>query len=251
MALRHISLSVSAILSSLVSFAAGDTCSAVSNQSNINVQRSPSVEYQNEQQNYWSTGCGALKPSCILYPSSAEEVSAIVKVLDANNETFVVKSGGHNPNAGFASIAGGPLISTKYLNEVTFDSSSMTVRVGPGNDWEDVHKVLNDVGVTVVGGRIGEVGVGGYIVGGGFSFLSAEYGWAANNIVEFEVVLANASIITASDTSHPDLYKALKGGGNNFGIVTAYTMVAHPQGEASLQTSLGMVKILMLVDLGR
>ncbi|KAF1951770.1 hypothetical protein CC80DRAFT_597222 [Byssothecium circinans] len=107
----------------------------------------------------------------------------------------------------------------------------MTVRVGPGNDWEDVHNALKGTNVTVVGGRIGEVGVGGYVVGGGLSFLSAQYGWAANNIVEFEVVLANATIVTASNTTNPDLYKALKGGGNAFGIVTAFTMIAHPQGQ--------------------
>lgn len=107
----------------------------------------------------------------------------------------------------------------------------MTVRVGPGNDWQDIHQALEGTGTTVVGGRIGEVGVGGYVLGGGLSFLSTQYGWAANNIVEFEVVLANATIVTASNTSHPDLYLALKGGGNNYGIVTAYKMVAHTMGE--------------------
>ena len=112
----------------------------------------------------------------------------------------------------------------------------MTVRVGPGNDWQDVHKALEDTGVTVVGGRIGEVGVGGYVVGGGLSFLSTQYGWAANNIVAFEVVLANATIVTASNTSHADLYEALKGGGNNYGIVTSYIMVAHPMGQVSRAT---------------
>jgi hypothetical protein len=234
MAFKHFAVSNLVLLSSLISSAAADTCSSAANLSNVNIQKTPSIEYLNEQTNYWSTGCGALKPACILYPSSAEEVSAIVSILNENNETFAVKSGGHNPNEGFASIAGGPLISTKYLNEVTFDESSMTVRVGPGNDWEDVTAVLKDLGVTVVGGRIGEVGVGGYVVGGGLSFLSTEYGWAANNIVEFEVVLANATIVKASADSHPDLYKALKGGGNNYGIVTSYTMIAHPQGQVSM-----------------
>ncbi|CAO2657439.1 Nn.00g035650.m01.CDS01 [Neocucurbitaria sp. VM-36] len=223
-------LYVSTFFSYLVHSVAANTCSQVGTLG-VDIKRSPSIEYLTEQNNYWSTGCGALKPSCILYPKTADEVAVIVQVLHDNNETFAVKSGGHNPNEGFASIQGGPLISTKELNEVLFDSASMTVRVGPGNDWEDIHKALQDTGVTVVGGRIGEVGVGGYIVGGGLSFLSAEYGWAANNVVEFEVVLANASIVTASSTSHPDLYKALKGGGNNYGIVTAYTMIAHPIGQ--------------------
>jgi FAD/FMN-containing dehydrogenase len=233
MAFQRLVLSLSLLLPFFNRPAAADTCSTVGSQSNIEIKRALSIEYTEEQNNYWSTGCGALKPSCILYPRSAEEVAAIVKVLNQNNESFVFKSGGHNPNAGFASIDGGPLISTKDMNEVAFDSASMTVRVGPGNDWEDVHEALQDTGVTVVGGRIGEVGVGGYVVGGGLSFLSAEYGWAANNIVEFEVVLANATIVTASNASHTDLFMALKGGGNNYGIVTSYVMEAHSMGEVS------------------
>lgn len=233
MAFSPVTLSIFAILASMIRPVVGDTCSSVTNLSNVHIERIPSIEYLDEQNNYWSTGCGALKPSCILYPSSAKEVATIVEILNENNEMFAVKSGGHNANNGFASVQGGPLISTKYLNEVLFDPSSMTVRVGPGNDWQDVQEAIKNDGVAVVGGRIGEVGVGGYVVGGGLSFLSAEYGWAANNIVEYEVVLANATIVTASNTSHPDLYRALKGGGNAYGIVTSYTMVAHPQGEVS------------------
>lgn len=113
-----------------------------------------------------STGCAALKPACIIKPASAQEMATVVKTLNQNNETFAVKSGGHNPNQNFASIDGGPLISTADLNEVTLDRASMTVRVGPGNRWEDVHEVLDGTNVTVVGGRIGNVGVGGYVVGG-------------------------------------------------------------------------------------
>ena len=89
-----------------------------------------------------------------------------MKVLQTNNETFAIKSGGHNPNNYFASVQGGPLISTSALTEVTFDKASNTVAVGPGNKWEDVHTALDSTGVTVVGGRIGNVGVGGYLVGG-------------------------------------------------------------------------------------
>jgi FAD/FMN-containing dehydrogenase len=217
---------------------AADTCSQVKELSASQIINRFSLEYTSQNLNYWSTGCGALKPSCMLYPKNAQEVSTIVQILNENNETFAIKSGGHNPNAGFSSIQGGPLISTKELNEVTFDPASMTVRVGPGNDWQDVHKALEGTNVTVVGGRIGEVGVGGYVLGGGLSFLSTQYGWAANNIVSFEVVLANSSIVTASNSSNADLYKALKGGGNNYGIVTAYEMVAHPMGEVSQHAAL-------------
>ncbi|KAF2691945.1 FAD-binding domain-containing protein [Lentithecium fluviatile CBS 122367] len=231
MANMRLAVVASLLFGYLTQTTVADTCETVAGTTAIEIKYSPAAEYTQEQLNYWSTGCGALKPSCQLYPTTAAEVAAIVTILNSNNDSFVTKSGGHNANRGFASIEGGPLISTKKLNEVTFDAASMTVRVGPGNDWQDVHEALQDTGVTVVGGRIGEVGVGGYVVGGGLSFLSTQYAWAANNIVEYEVVLANASIVTASSTTNPDLYKALKGGGNSYGIVTTYTMVAHPQGQ--------------------
>ncbi|KAI1140162.1 FAD binding domain-containing protein [Hypoxylon sp. FL0543] len=215
----------------LVAFVAADTCETVENRTAISVLKPASIDYTTEQTQYWSTYSGDLKPSCILEPETTEEVAAIVSILHENNETFAIKSGGHNPNNYFASVNGGPLISTKKLNEINFDANSETVRVGPGNRWDEVGEQLDATGYTVVGGRIGNVGVGGYLLGAGLSFMSTEYGWAANSVVEFTVVLANASIVTASETSHPDLYMVLKGGGNNFGIVTSYVLQAYPQGD--------------------
>lgn len=154
-----------------------------------------------------------------------------MQTLVANNESFAVKSGGHNPNKYFASISGGPLISTSQMNEVVYDAASGTVRVGSGNKWEDIHKVLDPLGVTVVGGRIGNVGVGGYVLGGGLSFLSTQYGWAANSLVAAEMVLPNGTSITASNSSNTAIFEALKGGGSNFGIVTTYVLKTYPIGQ--------------------
>lgn len=90
----------------------------------------------------------------------------IVDTLQKNNESFAVKSGGHNPNQNFSSVAGGPLVNLKNLNEITYDAVLGTARVGPGNRWTAVITALEAYNVTVVGGRIGHVGVGGYLVGG-------------------------------------------------------------------------------------
>jgi FAD/FMN-containing dehydrogenase len=65
---------------------------------------------------------------------------------------------------------------------------------------------------------------------GGLSYLSTQHGWAVDNVLEFEVVLANASIVTATKTHNVDLFNVLKGGGNNFGVVTSYTLKAYPMG---------------------
>ncbi|KAI0007439.1 FAD binding domain-containing protein [Xylariaceae sp. FL0662B] len=213
------------------SVAAQDTCETVQERTSISTLKPFTLDYNTEQTEYWSTSCGDLKPACIITPSTTEEVAAVVSILRENNDTFAVKSGGHNPNNYFASVDGGPLLSTMKLNEVIFNSDDETVRVGPGNRWEDVSGTLDGTGYQAVGGRIGNVGVGGYILGGGLSFMSTQYGWAANSVLEFTLVLANASIITVNENNHPDIFTALKGGGNNFGIVTSFLLRAYPQGD--------------------
>lgn len=121
-----------------------------------------------------SEGCAGLKPACLLEPQNAQEVSELIKILAGNNDEFAIKSGGHNPNNFYASTKGGALISTKKMNEVTIDKARGTVTVGPGNRWDDVFKKLEGTGLAVVGGRMGEVGVGGFLLGGGLSFLSTQ-----------------------------------------------------------------------------
>jgi FAD/FMN-containing dehydrogenase len=101
-----------------------------------------------------SSACSALLPGCILVPDSAAQISLIVKTLLENDEKFAIKSGGHNPNQNFSSVAGGPLINLKNLTEVTYDAESAVILA------------LQPYNVTVVGGRIGHVGVGGYLLGG-------------------------------------------------------------------------------------
>jgi FAD/FMN-containing dehydrogenase len=235
----------------IASLQAAETCSTVqSTHPDINILYPHYLEYNLTVGDYWSTGCAALKPSCVLLPRSAQQVSDIVKILRANNEEFAIKSGGHSPNRYFSSIHGGPLIATKLLNEVSYNPTTQTACVGPGNHWHNVSFAMQGTGMNVVGGRMGDVGVGGYLLGGrtllhtnfetpwltstgGLSFLSAERGWAATHIMEAEVVLADGSIVKASKTTNPDLLAAIKGGGSNFGIVTSFTLRAFPQGQVT------------------
>ncbi|KAI1331859.1 FAD binding domain-containing protein [Xylariaceae sp. FL0255] len=210
---------------------AQDTCAMVGNLTSIEVLGPLALGYITDQTEYWSSSCSDLLPSCILKPTTTEEVAAIVSILATNNETFATKSGGHNPNNWFASVDGGPLISTEALNEVILDIASETVTIGPGNRWDDVSAALDGTGYTAVGGRIGNVGVGGYMLGGGLSFMSTQYGWAANSVLQYTLVLANATILTVTNETYPEIFMVLKGGGNNFGIVTSYVVQAYPQGD--------------------
>lgn len=115
---------------------------------------------------------------------------------------------------------------TGYINTTNYNSTTKIASVRPGAHWQDVYNVLSPEGVTVAGGRAGTVGVGGFITGGGNSFYSASHGMSCDTVQNFEVVLANGSIVNANAENNCDLFKALKGGSANFGLITRFDMYA-------------------------
>jgi len=157
-----------------IGLARGDTCSTLEAIGGIEVTYPLDVAYIVEQQEYWSTSCAALLPSCIIFPKTAAEVATIVQVLNNNNEQFAVKSGGHNPNNYYSSVEGGPLISTIRIDQAVLDPATGIVDVGPGNRLDGIAAKLQGSGWTFVGGRIGNTGVGGLVLGGGLSYMSAQ-----------------------------------------------------------------------------
>ncbi|KFA66182.1 hypothetical protein S40285_08446 [Stachybotrys chlorohalonatus IBT 40285] len=222
---------VASALLGLSGLVRADTCEEVDDRTSIEVRFPLELAYIDEQNDYWSTSCAALRPSCIIFPKTASEMALAIRILRNNTENFAIKSGGHSPNSYFASIDDGPLISTQRLDQVLLDLDTGVVTLGPGNRLDEVAKELDGTGWTVVGGRIGNTGIGGLILGGGLSYMSAQYGWTSSTVIQYEIVLANGTVTNASATQNPDLYRALKGGGNNFGVVTSYTLQALQQGD--------------------
>jgi FAD/FMN-containing dehydrogenase len=159
-----------AYFSLFLSSQASTTCSQVqSTHPEIELVFQGQLAYTDINNQYWSTACIAEKPACIILPASAQQLVDVLVILNQNNEPFAVKSGGHTPNC-YSSINGGPLIATKRMNQVIYDEASQTVDVGPGNRWMDVTQALLGTGVTIVGGRMGEVGVSGLTLGGEKAF---------------------------------------------------------------------------------
>jgi FAD/FMN-containing dehydrogenase len=108
-----------------------------------------------------------LPAACIVSPRSAEEVATALKIVVKYRTKFAIRSGGRNYIPGFASInETGVLISLSELNSIILSEDKTAVRVGPGNRWDVVYKALAPEGLTVVGGRVGPVGVGGLVLGG-------------------------------------------------------------------------------------
>ncbi|CRK46114.1 hypothetical protein BN1723_006893 [Verticillium longisporum] len=177
---------------------------------------------------YWSENQGEVDPYCIFKPANPSAISVLVLLSRLTQCPFAVKSGGHAAFAGASSIEGGITVSLEKINQVTLSSDKKTVVIGAGNRWSDVYRKLSKSDVTVTGGRVSSVGVGGLSLGGGISFFSNLHGWACDNVESYEVVTATGIILTASPKQNPNLYWALRGGGNNFGIVTNFTFRTIP-----------------------
>ncbi|KAH8923045.1 FAD binding domain protein [Atractiella rhizophila] len=179
--------------------------------------------YQSTLSSYWSLQEANLSPSCFLAPTSPSDLAQAVSVLTAPSSShckFAIKGATHAPAAGFANIDGGVTIDMSRLDSITVDDGTKVVSVGAGAEWIDVYRFLDPLGLTVAGGRNGAVGVAGLTLGGGISYWSPQVGLTCDTVVNFEIVLADGKLTNVNATSHSDLFKALKGGANNFGVVT-------------------------------
>ena len=119
------------------------------------------------------------------------------------------------------------MLATNNLKTLKLGSEENTIESGAANDWYTLNKFLEPYGRIVVGGRLKTIGTSGLTIGGGISYFTAKYGFAMDNVVAYEMVLASGKIVTASATSNPDLFWAMKGGGSNFGIVTKFTFATY------------------------
>ncbi|KAI1080958.1 FAD-binding domain-containing protein [Whalleya microplaca] len=167
-------------------------------------------------------------PTCIFQPNTVAELQVAIPIIVNANASFAIRSGGHSPIPDAAAIDAGILIDLPKFGGTRYDAESSVVVIGAGQRWGDVYAELDQYEVTIAGGRVPSVGVGGLMLGCGHSYLSDLYGLVCDNVVNFEVVVADGSLINANAESNPDLYWALKGGSNNFGIVTSFTLRAYP-----------------------
>jgi FAD/FMN-containing dehydrogenase len=147
---------------------AQDTCATVERAyPNIEVVYPYQSPYWAVQSDYWNKACQKLNPSCIILPTSTGDVAKIIDVLSANQDGFAIKGGGHMPNCGFASVERGPLIALARMKRIEYSEETQVVSIGPGNRWHDVMAELGKQNRSVVGGRVGHVGVSGYMLVGG------------------------------------------------------------------------------------
>lgn len=189
-----------------------------------------SLKYAESTQ-YYNSLLDADKPSCVVYPGSAHDVSIALQAIRAAESRFAIKAGGHNPNKGFSSVDGGVLLDLNSMTDRSYDPDTTLATYEPGGVFGDLYEYYAKYDRTVVGARLAGVGTG-LALGGGMSYLSPQYGMACDSFRELEIVLPNGKIVTASKDTNPDLFFASRGGGGNaYGVVTKYTVQSRPVGK--------------------
>ncbi|RFU31559.1 hypothetical protein B7463_g4772, partial [Scytalidium lignicola] len=186
-----------------------------------------STNYTTQATHYYTTRVD-LSPKCVFVPNSVNDVAIGVVILDVCQSNFAIRGAGHMPVLAAANTDGGVLVAMSSFTDITLSRDKTTVDVEPAADWYQVNVALEPYGLTAIGGRLKTIGVAGLTLGGGISYFAAKYGFAMDNVAAYQVVLASGEVVTASASSNSDLFWALKGGGNNFGIVTKFTLLVYP-----------------------
>ncbi|KAK7031100.1 hypothetical protein VNI00_013705 [Paramarasmius palmivorus] len=162
-------------------------------------------------------------PAAIAYPSTPEEVSAIIKIGDANSLQVVARSGGHSYIAnGLGGENGALVVDLTNMKSIAVDSSSNVATIETGNRLGDVAVKLNEAGRALPHGTCPYVGTGGHIGNGGFGFTSRLWGLTLDTIVAVNAVLANGTVVRVTNDNYPDLFFAFRGAASSFGIVTSW-----------------------------
>lgn len=187
---------------------------------------------------YFSLQETAVHPVCVVSPKTAQDVSVAVRALTTTTHSsnsgcqFAIRSGGHAAFAGAANIQGGVTIDLTALDSIVLGQGTDPIAsVSVGATWGEIYSHLDPLNLSVNGARAAGVGVGGLVTGGGISYFGPRFGWTCDTVNNFEVVLANGSIIHANGRENPDLMWALRGGQNNFGIVTRVDLQTFQQGN--------------------
>src|SRR5687767_6153046 len=140
-----------------------------------------------------------------------------------------VRSGGHSV-AGQSSNDDGLVIDVRPMKAIAIDATARRARVGGGCTWAEFDAAAQELGLATTGGRVSTTGVAGLTLGGGSGWLERQHGLTCDNLLAVEMVTADGREIRADDSQHQDLLWASKGGGGNFGVVTALEFALHPVG---------------------
>jgi FAD/FMN-containing dehydrogenase len=169
------------------------------------------------------------RPLLVARCSAPDDVVAALAFARGHGLEVAVRGGGHSVT-GLSLVDDGLVLDVRGLDDVVVDVERRVARVGGGATWGAVDRASQEHGLATTGGRVSTTGVAGLTLGGGSGWLERKHGLACDNLLAAELVTADGRLVRASDTENSDLLWALRGGGGNFGVVTALELRLHPVG---------------------
>ena len=170
------------------------------------------------------------QPAAVVFPDNVEDVQAIVDYAAGAGLQVAPQRTGHNA-APLGSLKNAILLKTDALDTVEIDAAGLTARVGAGVKWESVVPQVSDHGLAVLHGSTPDVSIAGYGLGGGLGWYARRHGLFTNSITAIELVTADGRLRRVDHENEPELFWALRGGGGNFGVVTALEFRLFPISE--------------------
>ncbi len=171
----------------------------------------------------------AKTPAVVVQPTTVDDVVTAVETARENGMELSIKGGGHNI-AGLALSDGGLTIDFSQMRSVGVDVAGGKVVVQAGCTLGDVDRATQQHGLATTLGFVSETGVAGLTLGGGFGYLTRQFGWTVDDLLEVELVTADGRVLRASRDENADLFWAVRGGGGNFGVVTEFVFATHDVG---------------------
>ena len=160
------------------------------------------------------------RPAAVVVAHTARDVVCVVDAARTHGLQVAPQSTGHNA-APLGDLSGTILLKLHEMRQVQIDPDARVARIEGGALWEDVTTPAAEHGLAALAGSSPDVGVSGYTLGGGVSWLARSHGLSASSVVALEVVTADGRLRRVDEDHDPELFWALRGGGGSFGIVTA------------------------------
>jgi FAD/FMN-containing dehydrogenase len=167
------------------------------------------------------------RPRAVVRCTGVDDVRASVIYAREHGLDIAVRGGSHSV-PGFGTVDDGIVIDLSGMRGVSVNPSARTARAEGGATWTDFNDATGAHGLATTGGVVSTTGVGGLTLGGGIGYLARSLGLSCDNLISAEVVTADGMRTIVSETEHPDLFWALRGGGGNFGVVTAFEFRLSP-----------------------
>jgi FAD/FMN-containing dehydrogenase len=180
----------------------------------------------NEARRAWNLAVDQ-RPAAVAIPESAEEAAAVVRWARSRGLRIAAQGTGHGAPA-MGSLAHTVLVKTWAMRGIEIDPDARRARVEAGVLWAELSEAASKHGLAGLAGSSPDVGVVGYTLGGGLSWLGRRHGLAANSVTAVELVDAEGEHIRVDSENEPDLFWALRGGGGAFGLVTALEFELYP-----------------------